>query len=167
MASQKKIDEVKQLTEKIKAAKAIVMLNYKGIDCHQLNKLRKIVAQAGNTEYLVAKNRLFKIALKNAKIEENFSEILKGPTSFILSYEDVMIAPKISKEFKDESNFVEVKGGFLENKIVDANLIQRLSVIPSKEVLVAQLMALMNNPLARLSNVLTHLSKTNNENEKE
>lgn len=165
MANHKKIEEVKHLTEKIKSAKAIVMLNYKGINCQQLNKLRKIVSQTANIEYLVAKNRLFKIALKNAKIEEDFDEILKGPTSFILSYEDVMIAPKISKEFKDESNLVEVKGGFIENRIVDADLIRRLSVIPSKEVLVAQLMSLMNNPLARLSNVLTHLSKVNNEKE--
>ncbi|MDY2980935.1 MAG: 50S ribosomal protein L10, partial [Fusobacterium sp.] len=63
MANQAKVEAVAVLVEKIKRAQSIVLVDYEGIKVKEETQLRKALREAGG-EYLVAKNRLFKIALK-------------------------------------------------------------------------------------------------------
>ena len=68
MATQAKIEQVAELAEKIRKAQSVVLVDYQGITVNEETELRKKVREAG-AEYLVAKNRLFKIALKEAGVE--------------------------------------------------------------------------------------------------
>ena len=81
MPAQAKLDAVKELTEKLKDAKAMVFVDYKGISVNEDTELRKN-ARESKVEYFVAKNRLVKIALKEVGIEEDFDDLLEGTTSF-------------------------------------------------------------------------------------
>jgi len=65
LPAQAKLEAVKGLVEKLKEAKAVVFVDYKGISVNEDTELRKTARESG-VEYFVAKNRLFKIALKEA-----------------------------------------------------------------------------------------------------
>ncbi|MEF2599834.1 MAG: 50S ribosomal protein L10, partial [Fusobacterium mortiferum] len=79
MATQAKIEQVAELAEKIRKAQSVVLVDYQGITVNEETELRKKVREAG-AEYLVAKNRLFKIALKEAGVEDSFDDLLEGTT---------------------------------------------------------------------------------------
>ena len=85
MASQAKIEQVAELAEKIRKAQSVVLVDYQGITVNEETELRKKVREAG-AEYLVAKNRLFKIALKEAGVEDSFDDLLEGTTAFAFEY---------------------------------------------------------------------------------
>ena len=75
MATQVKKELVAELVEKIKKAQSVVFVDYQGIKVNEETSLRKQMRENG-AEYIVAKNRLFKIALKESGVEDNFDEIL-------------------------------------------------------------------------------------------
>ena len=87
MATQVKKELVAELVEKIKKAQSVVFVDYQGIKVNEETSLRKQMRENG-AEYLVAKNRLFKIALKESGVEDNFDEILEGTTAFAVGYDD-------------------------------------------------------------------------------
>merc|ERR1711916_103227 len=109
----------------------------------------------GEVEYLIAKNRLFKVALKNAEIEGGES-VLKGPTSFVLSYSDSILAAKISQIFTKECDAFKVKGGFVDSKEVDSVYISKIADLPSREVLLSRLASAMKLPMMRLHRTMEY-----------
>ena len=98
MPAQAKLEAVKGLVEKLKEAKAVVFVDYKGISVNEDTELRKNAREAG-VEYFVAKNRLFKIALKEAGFDTNVDDLLEGTTSFALGYEDGVAPSKLIFDF--------------------------------------------------------------------
>ena len=93
MATQVKKELVAELVEKIKKAQSVVFVDYQGIKVNEETSLRKQMRENG-AEYLVAKNRLFKIALKESGVEDNFDEILEGTTAFAFGYNDPVAPAK-------------------------------------------------------------------------
>ena len=87
MASKANLQAVEALTEKLRSAKAVIFVDYKGITVNEDTELRN-EARKADVEYFVAKNRLFQIALKNVGIEADTKELTEGTTSFVLGKED-------------------------------------------------------------------------------
>lgn len=159
MPNIKKIEGVKILTDKIKKAKSIVLMDYRGVTASEENKLRKIVNSEEDTEYFVAKNRLFKIALNNSEIGiDDF--VLKGPTSFLVSYKDSISGPKVYKEFMKMEDLFKAKYGILDHELVDANRVVELAQLPSKEVLIAMFINQLKLPIGKLQIILKSLALT-------
>ena len=166
MAAQSKLDAVKQLTEKLKDAKAMVLVDYRGINVNEDTELRRKARETG-IDYFVAKNRLVKIALQEVGVEANFDDLLEGTTSFALGYEDG-IAPSKSvydfgKTLKDK--FV-IKGGMLDGARVDAATIESLAKLPSREEMLGQVAYGLMSPIRMLAVALSNLSEQKNEGEK-
>ena len=164
MASLKNVEAVKILSDKLQMAQSVVMIDYKGITATEDSNLRKIVADSENTEYVVAKNRLFKVALAKAGIKHDMDSILKGPTSFVFSYSDPLVSTRISKVFSDTCSSMEIKGGLIENSPVSAQDVKRIAELPSREILISMVASLLKGPINRLQFVLknniTSLSST-------
>jgi large subunit ribosomal protein L10 len=153
MANQKKIEDVKELTAKIKEVTAIVLIDYQGLKGSEETKLRRTMREA-NVEYLVAKNRIFKLALKEAGIEANFDKELEGTTSFVLS-KDPVAGAKLAYEYSKGKDIFKIKAGLLDGKKVDAKGVEVLATLPSKEVLVAKLLGSLNSPITGFVGVLS------------
>lgn len=158
MAKQYKIDIVQELKEKIERAQSIVFVDYKGIKVSQDTELRRR-ARAASVEYIVAKNRMFKIALKEAGIDEDFDEVLKGTTAFAFSYEDAIAPAKLIFDFakettKKDKKIINIKAGCLEGKRISATEVEDLAKLPPREVLVAKLLGSLQSPISGLVNVL-------------
>lgn len=155
MPSSKNIETVRGLADKLRDSKSIVFMNYKGVSAPVDNELRKKLKSEQDLEYFVVKNRLFKIALKEAGVEVDLGDSLKGPTAFIVSYGEPTAATKVvASTFKDSSDAFVAKGGVFESRFVDAETVEAISKIPSREILLSQLLAAMQSPIQRLHTAL-------------
>ena len=166
MAAQSKLDAVKQLTEKLKDAKAMVLVDYIGINVNEDTELRRKARETG-IDYFVAKNRLVKIALQEVGVEANFDDLLEGTTSFALGYEDGIAPSKLVYDFgKTLKDKFVIKGGMLDGARVDAATIESLAKLPSREEMLGQVAYGLMSPIRMLAVALSNLSEQKNEGEK-
>lgn len=153
MANQAKVEAVAVLVEKIKRAQSIVLVDYEGIKVKEETQLRKALREAGG-EYLVAKNRLFKIALKEAGVEDSFDDILEGTTSFAFGYDDVVAPAKVMNEVSKanaKAKIFNIKGGYLTGKRVSEAEVVALASLPSREQLLSMVLNGMLGPVRKLA----------------
>ena len=153
MANQAKVEAVAVLVEKIKRAQSIVLVDYEGIKVKEEIQLRKALREAGG-EYLVAKNRLFKIALKEAGVEDSFDDILEGTTSFAFGYDDVVAPAKVMNEVSKanaKAKIFNIKGGYLTGKRVSEAEVVALASLPSREQLLSMVLNGMLGPVRKLA----------------
>ena len=143
---------VTELEALLKETKTGVLVDYRGLSVEEDTKLRRKLREAG-VKYSVIKNRLIKFALENAKLTE-LEPILKGPTALATSADDVVAPAKVLHDFAKENELLEIKGGFMEGKVVDIATIKQLATLPSKEVLLGKLLGSLQSPMYGLANVL-------------
>ena len=151
MKREDKARVIEELTEKLKS-NSVVLVDYKGINVAQSDRLRARSRESG-VEFVVAKNTLAQIAADRAGIED-ISELLVGPTAIAFS-EDPVTGAKLMDEFSNEIDAFELKGGLLDSgRVVDAAEVARLSRLPGREQLIAQVVGGIQAPLAGLVTVL-------------
>jgi large subunit ribosomal protein L10 len=148
-----KQQEVAALAEEIKKANVGILVDYKGITVADDTKLRKELREGGNT-YKVVKNTLLKRALAEAGVT-GLDDLLSGTTAFAAG-EDYVSAAKALKGYADakKNKDFKVKGGFVDGAAVGTDEITTLASLPSKEVLLSQVLSSMNAPITGLVTVL-------------
>ncbi len=141
-----KIDEkkriVEELHEKFSKSEVVILTDYKGLDVDTINDLRKKLRES-QIQYQVVKNSLLIRASKDTDVElikDNF----KGPSAIALSFEDPVSPAKVLTKFADENEKLEIKVGVMNGKVLDISAIKALSALPSREVLIGQLLFVMN-----------------------
>ena len=147
---------VSEIENLAKDAKSIVLVDYRGLTVAQANELRNDVRSAGGV-YKVYKNRLLKIAFEQLGISFP-AETYEGMTALATS-EDVVAPAKIAIEGETAYKVMKVKAGVIEGKVSDYAYIKQIASIPSKEVLVAQLLGMLLNPIRSLAVVLNEAAK--------
>jgi len=135
---------VEALHEKFSRAKAVVLTDFRGLNTSAMYDLRGRLREA-SVEYRVVKNTLMLRASQGtdtALLKEHFS----GPCAVALSYKDPMAPAKILVRFSEGNAALEVKAGIVEGRAIDSGGIKRLSRLPSREDLLAQLLWVLNGP---------------------
>jgi large subunit ribosomal protein L10 len=145
MANEAKKQIVAELAEKIKAAQTIVLVDYKGLSAVEADQLRAKTREAG-VEYFVAKNRLFKLALKEAGVEANFDEELNGTTAFALS-SDAVAPAKVVYDFGK----LTIKAGLVEGNKAGVAEVEALAKLPSRDQLLSMVLNGMLGPIRKLA----------------
>jgi large subunit ribosomal protein L10 len=157
-AKQAVIDEIKGKLEK---AQSMVIVNARGLTVEQDTALRRKLREAG-VDYKVYKNTMVGFAVKDTGYE-GVSEFLAGPGAFAFSYEDPMIAARlISKEVK-AIPALEFKAGVIEGTIYDAEGIQAIADIPSREELLSKLLGSFKSPMASFARVINAIAEKQGE----
>lgn len=150
-----KIDIVKDLRERLQDAKAIVLVDYKGINIEEVNQLRNRFRNE-KVDYLVQKNTLVKIALHDLGIT-SLDDYLVGPTALAICKTDEIaparIVTKFLKEVMEDKEFPKFKAGFVSGNLLDANQMYALAKLPSREELLAKLLGSAQAPISRLLGV--------------
>lgn len=144
--------KVEAISEQLKSAVAGVIVDYKGITVEQDTKLRKAMREAG-VKYFVEKNSMLRFALHNVGIE-GLDYVLEGTTAIALSDDDQTAPARVLGEFiknADEKSTFNMKAGFIGTELYDAQGVTALSKIPSKEVLLAQLLGSLQSPLQKFA----------------
>ena len=150
---------VANLTEKVQAAAAGVIVDYKGITVAEDTALRAECRQ-NNIEYAVVKNTLLRFAFKNTGLSD-LDEVLNGTTSLALC-DDAVAPARVMASYADKlKDKFEIKGGFMDGKPVDMATINRLASIPALPVLQAQVLGTMLAPITGLAVVLKQIAEKN------
>ena len=152
MPNKKNIEQVKDLSESLSRAKAVYFTEYHGLDVGEITKLRSEFYKV-DVDYKVAKNTLIKLAAKDNKIEV-VDDLLKGSTALAIAYDEPVSPAKVIKEFKKDNDLPEVKGILFDGEFIPGAEYNRLADLPSKEELLAKLVAMLNSPLQKLVSTL-------------
>ena len=141
-----KLETKQQITEDLHdrfARSAIIVLtDYKGLDVTTINDLRRKLRES-NIEYQVVKNTLLVRAAENtdiALIKDHF----KGPSAVAISYDDPVAPAKVLTQFAKDNKKLEIKVGVLNGKVLDVQAIKALATLPSREVMLAQVLSTLN-----------------------
>ena len=161
MTPQEKQQAVADLNARFTKSPASFLVSYQGCSCEELTALRKDLRPSG-AHFAVVKNTLAKIAIEKtdaADLREQFS----GPVAVIWSDEDPVAPAKLVTNFaKDNDNF-SVKAGVVDGKVVAVSEIESLASLPSREEVLAKLLALINAPATQLVQMInapaTHLAR--------
>ncbi|MDR2676629.1 MAG: 50S ribosomal protein L10 [Endomicrobium sp.] len=151
MSSLKNRQIVKSLIEKFKNINGLILTEYHGLTVKEISDLRSKLYKF-DSEYLIAKNTLSRIAIKNVGIKIN--DVLSGPIAFVIENGDVISPTKAVVEFAKNNEKLKIKSGFFEGKFVDSSVIRQLSELPSKEILVKKVLISMNAPITEFVNIL-------------
>jgi len=146
-----KKQQVLEMQSKIETAKSVVVVDYRGLNVADASAMREKMREAG-CEYHVYKNRIFKLALNNCGIND-FDDKLEGTLAVAFSFNSEIDAAKILKEFAGKTS-LQIKFGLLGKNYVDEAGIKELANLPSKDVLVAKLLGMLNAPMTQLCSVL-------------
>jgi len=138
----KKKAVIDSLHEKLAKSAIVISTDYKGLDVAAVTKLRSELTKAG-VEFHVAKNTL----LRRASVETDaalINDSFKGPTAIAISFDDPVAPAKILTKFVEDNDKMEIKAAVMEGKTLDIEGIKALSELPSREVLLSQLLSAMN-----------------------
>lgn len=138
MPNQKNIAAVADLTERLKKAEVAIMLDYRGLNAEETEKLRSDARKAG-VDLRVSKNRLVKLALKNLGYD-TLDSMLKEPTMVAFGYADPVTAPKMVLEFIKSNDKLKLKGALYDRKALSTDGVKELSQLPTKDQLIARLL---------------------------
>ncbi len=155
MKREEKTKKVAKLNERFKAAKLVVLTDFTGLNVSEMTDLRAKLKEAAS-EYQVVKNTLLRLAARETAMEQ-LTEHFIGPNGLVLADEDVVAPAKALYKFAAESKKLAIKAGLLEDGVITSEDIKSLATLPSREVLLAQLLGAMNAAPAGLVNVLAAL----------
>jgi len=147
------ISEVTGLAAK---AQTLVIAEYRGITVADMTKLRTIARSSG-VSLSVLKNTLARRAVAGSGFEV-VSDQMTGPLIYGFS-EDAVAAAKVVADFAKTNDKLVIRAGAFAGKALDVNGVKQLASIPSKEVLLAQLLGLMQSPISRIARVMAALAE--------
>ena len=142
MRLQEKQKITEDLHERFSKSAIVVVTDYKGLDVSAMNDLRRKLREE-DIEFQVAKNTLLIRAAKDTEVAL-IQDYFKGPSAVALSYKDPVAPAKVLTQFAKDNQKLEIKGGVLKDKVLDADAIRTLAKLPSREVLLGQFLSVLN-----------------------
>lgn len=149
---------VAALTEKLQGSVAGVIVDYSGITVSEDTEMRRKLRE-NNVDYAVVKNTLLRFAINNSGLSE-LDSLLNGTTSLAVSADDPVAPAKIIKEYADKLNGrFEIKGGFMDGKVISLDEVNALASIPALPVLQAQVLGTMLAPISSFACVIKAIAE--------
>ncbi|NLN93531.1 MAG: 50S ribosomal protein L10 [Candidatus Hydrogenedens sp.] len=156
MPTEQKIKTVAEIKERVSGSSISIITQFVGMNVEQATTLRKQLREAG-AQLKVYKNNLAKIALDDLGLS-SAAEFMEGPTAW--AFCDDPVAPaKVLKDFSKEVQFIVMRGGVLSGAVVNAQQMEALAALPSREVLLAQVVGTIAAPLRDTVGVLSALPR--------
>ena len=143
---------VAELADRLKGSVTGVLVNYKGINVADDTALRKELREAG-VKYSVVKNTLLSRACEEAELT-GLQTTLEGTTALATSDEDYAAAARILANSAKKSKTFEIKGGYLDGEVVDLATIDSLAKLPTRDVLLANVLGAFQAPIASFARAI-------------
>ncbi len=153
-AKQKAIDE---LNDVFSRARSALLAHYHGITAENMTALRTHMRERG-VDFRVIKNTLAQKAAKNTPLEILENDF-KGPVSLLVSFDDAVAPAKALSDYAKSGaeKSPDVVAGIVEGKQVSPAEVKALADLPSKEVLLSQMLSVMNGPTTNFVGVFSSL----------
>ena len=148
---------VAEISEAIKDAQSVVLVDYRGLTVEQDTNLRKQLREAG-VGYKVYKNTMMNFAFKGTDFEA-LAPYLEGPSAMAYSTTDATAPARIIAKFAKEAKKMEIKAGVVEGIVYDAAGMQAISQIPSREELLSKFLGSIQSPIANFARVMNQIAE--------
>lgn len=152
VSREEKEQQVARLTEQFSSSEVIVWADYRGLTMPRLTELRRAL-RPHQAEFHIVKNTLAELALQRAGLPVS-EEMLSGPTAMSVLSGDIAAAARALTEFAAANRELVIKGGQARQRLLSAEEVSNLAALPSREVLLGQVLGGLNAPVAGLVNVL-------------
>lgn len=149
---------VAEVRDKLNKTSGVVLSDFRGLDVKEMAELRQGLRKE-DAEYKIYKNTLTKIAVKDTEYQE-LTDLLAGPIGIAFSYADAIAAAKTLADFAKDHKSLKFKGGFIEGRVLSADNIRTIASLPSRDVLLAQSVGLMQAPIRNLAGTLQELLRS-------
>lgn len=148
---------VAEISENVKDAQSVVLVDYRGLTVEQDTDLRKQLREAGIT-YKVYKNTMMNFAFKGTDFEA-LAPYLEGPSAVAISKDDATAAARVLSKFAKTAPALEIKGGVVEGVCYDAKGMENVAKIPSREELLSKLLGSIQSPITNFARVMNQLAE--------
>ncbi len=150
--------KVREIREKLGAAKAAYLTSFSGLTVQEVTDLRAELRKE-QVEYHVVKNTLLKIAARGTPVAK-LERYLEGPNAIALSFTDPVAPARVLTRYARGQQKLALKAAVVDGGLVEADRLQALAELPPREVLLAQLLSVLNSVPARFVQVLAAVPRS-------
>ena len=151
-----KKETVSEISKSIEESGSLTVVSYQGLTVAEMQELRKTLSKCGSS-LVVYKNTLVRRALEEGK-HADLGDLLNGPNGFVFSKE-ISEGPKALVKFARRHEALVVKGGLVENKVLDAAGMKEVSKLPDKNGLIAMFLSCLNAPVTKFAATVKALAE--------
>lgn len=148
---------IEEISASVADAQSVVVVDYRGLTVEQDTQLRKALREAGVT-YKVYKNTMMNFAFKGTDFE-SLAPVLEGPSAIAVSKDDATAPARVLAKFAKNAPALEIKAGVVEGTFYDANGMQAIASVPSREELLSKLLGSLQSPITNLARVLNQIAE--------
>ena len=153
MPTDKKREQVAEIRKLLEGSTVAISADYTGLPVSAMTDLRRALREA-NVEFHVVKNRLTYLAAEQAG-KPQVREIVQGPTGIAFGFDDPVAPAKAMVEYiRANRSPMKIRGAVLGDRALTPEEVSALAVLPSREELIARLMAQLQSPITRLASAL-------------
>ena len=136
---------VQEISENIKDAQSVVVVDYRGLTVAEDTQLR-------NNNTLVSR------AVEGTQFE-SLRDVLEGPNAFAISTEDATAPARVLAKFAKTAPALEIKAGVVEGTYYDEAGMKAIAAVPSREELLSKLLGSLQSPITNLARVLNQIAE--------
>ena len=148
---------VQEISEQIKDAQSVVVVDYRGLTVAQDTELRKQLREAG-VIYKVYKNTMMNFAFKGTQFEA-LAPYLEGPSAAAISTTDATAPARVIAKFAKTAPALEIKAGVVEGTFYDADGMKAIATIPSREELLSKFLGSIQSPITNFARVINQIAE--------
>jgi len=152
ISKERKAELLTEYVDQLRQSQGIILADYRGLSVSQMESIRRALRPLGG-KLQVSKNRLLKLALQEVDISLP-EEWLSGPTAVSFCYGEVPPVAKALVEARKEMEALTLKGGLVGNTPITALQVEEIASLPSREVLLAQVLGTINAPASQVVGVI-------------
>lgn len=143
-----KIQKVQDVSDSLSQATSIFMTDFTGLSVEEMTMLRREFRKA-NVQYVVVKNTLAKLSAEKAGYD-SMIKFLNGPTGLAMSFDDPVAPIRIIDSFQKQHDKPSIKAAIVEGELLDEKTTQEIRSIPSRDVLLGQVVSSLAAPISGL-----------------
>jgi large subunit ribosomal protein L10 len=152
MPTSEKQAVVAEIRVRLGASSGVILTDYRGLSVKEMRALRQKLRESGG-DLTVYKNSLTQIAMRDLEMP-SMDEYLAGPTAMVFLSGDPVAPAKAVMDFAKQHKVFEVKGAFIDQRVVGAEQVKAIAALPTREELIAKLMGSMQAPLGNFMRML-------------
>ncbi len=154
MLKEKKEQLIDELASSLSRCTIAVATDYRGLTAKEMMQLRRRLTESG-IDYRVIKNTLTRFAAEKAG-KKQLEALLTGPVAIAFGYDEVIKPPQVLREhIRSAGSVLQIKGGILGDRLLTAEDVASLAIMPPREILISKLVGQLQAPLQALHNVLS------------
>jgi len=146
MPTEAKRETIAELRAQLDGSRTMIVSEYRGLKVKEIGEIRRALRKQ-NVSYRVVKNRLMRIAAQDSPAAAALSPMLVGPTAIAFGTDEAATAKAVLDATRPY-RIVKITGGVLGSRTIDADGVTKLASLPSREVLLAEVLGAIVAPLS-------------------